>query len=262
VVQTKENFPAGLSVLILAHNEEKTIEACLRQVADVCRGMPFPFEMIVVNDGSQDQTAEIAERVMSELRSQRVPDDKYEQMRIVTNPKNLGYGGAYKAGVMAARFASCVSVGAVNAIQKASLAHIFSHSGRKDMILSYIANPEVRPPLRRLISRNWVRLLNFLFGYDLKFYHGCNIYPTAHLRAVDISNTHAFFIDILIPFLMKGLTYEMVPMVLQPRLDDSKSSTFKLKNVLSVLRALARHWWAHCLYRNPCRSKKHGDYLT
>jgi glycosyltransferase involved in cell wall biosynthesis len=63
----------------------RTFEVLEMYVAD--------YEVIVVNDGSQDQTA----RVLDELRSKYAP-----RMRVITHPKNLGYGGALRSGFRAA----------------------------------------------------------------------------------------------------------------------------------------------------------------
>jgi glycosyltransferase involved in cell wall biosynthesis len=51
------------------------------------------YELIVVNDGSRDQTGEVLE----ELRQRYGP-----RMRVVTHPQNLGYGGALRSGFEAA----------------------------------------------------------------------------------------------------------------------------------------------------------------
>jgi len=47
------------------------------------------YEVIVVNDGSQDNTGEVLER----LRREFAP-----RMRVVTHPENRGYGGALRTG--------------------------------------------------------------------------------------------------------------------------------------------------------------------
>ena len=57
-----------VSVLVPAYNEARTIEGVVRRVAD----LPLKTEIVVVDDGSDDATAEILERLRGELESLRV----------------------------------------------------------------------------------------------------------------------------------------------------------------------------------------------
>jgi glycosyltransferase involved in cell wall biosynthesis len=52
------------------------------------------YEVIVVNDGSRDKTAEVLEQLQHELGP---------LLRVVTHPKNRGYGGALRSGFAASR---------------------------------------------------------------------------------------------------------------------------------------------------------------
>ena len=62
-----------------------TVIATLRDITD-------DYEVIVVNDGSSDHTAE----VLAELQS------VYSELRVITHEKNRGYGGALRSGFQAA----------------------------------------------------------------------------------------------------------------------------------------------------------------
>ncbi len=77
-----------LSVVIPAYNEEKGIEEISRRVLgveDALRQVGVDhLELIVVDDGSQDRTAEIAGAI--------------DGVRLIKHAKNRGYGGALKTG--------------------------------------------------------------------------------------------------------------------------------------------------------------------
>ena len=93
-----------ISIVLPAYNEEKRILASLMQLRDelpnvlttiLGKDLGGSFEVIVVNDGSSDRTAEIVCDYMA-----RFPDF---ELKIIELPANRGKGYAVKTGVNAAR---------------------------------------------------------------------------------------------------------------------------------------------------------------
>lgn len=74
-----------MSVVIPVYNEEKTIREVLRQVF----ALPIDKEVIIVDDGSSDGTAEI-------LRHEY--EGKFPQVKVRYNFSNMGKGAALRAG--------------------------------------------------------------------------------------------------------------------------------------------------------------------
>ncbi|MEU6719073.1 dolichyl-phosphate beta-glucosyltransferase [Nonomuraea sp. NPDC046802] len=79
-----------LSVVIPAYNEEGRLGRTLAQVADHLRGTPLSWEIVVVDDGSADGTAEVAERAAA----------SEPRVRLVRDPVNGGKGHAVRSGVL------------------------------------------------------------------------------------------------------------------------------------------------------------------
>jgi glycosyltransferase involved in cell wall biosynthesis len=78
----------SISAFFPAYNDEGTIGQMVDYMVRTLQAVTADFEVIVVNDGSRDNTAQVlAER-------QR----RYPQLRIITHEKNKGYGGALKSG--------------------------------------------------------------------------------------------------------------------------------------------------------------------
>lgn len=87
--------PGGvsLSVFFPAYNDAPSLPALLDKTFAVLPRCAGDFEVIVINDGSQDATGE----VLAELRRKYAP-----HLRVVTHPENRGYGGALRSGFAAA----------------------------------------------------------------------------------------------------------------------------------------------------------------
>ena len=79
----------SLAVVVPMYNEAQGAEECVRRVSAVLDGLHHPSALIVVDDGSTDQTAEILSRLRADL-PRLVP---------VSHPGNRGYGAALRTGV-------------------------------------------------------------------------------------------------------------------------------------------------------------------
>jgi glycosyltransferase involved in cell wall biosynthesis len=82
----------GLSVFFPAYNDSGTIASLVITALKTAERLTPDFEVIVVNDGSADATADIADELAR----------TYPQVRVVHHAKNRGYGGALRSGFAAA----------------------------------------------------------------------------------------------------------------------------------------------------------------
>ncbi|MGH7930936.1 MAG: glycosyltransferase family 2 protein [Candidatus Binatia bacterium] len=78
-----------LSVLIPVYNEERTVEEVVRRV----KAVPISKEIILIDDGSQDQSRQILERLRRE--NERVADSSSE-LKVIFKPSNQGKGAAIR----------------------------------------------------------------------------------------------------------------------------------------------------------------------
>jgi glycosyltransferase involved in cell wall biosynthesis len=86
-------FPS-LSVFFPAYNDAFSLPALVRKTFATLERYVADYEVVVVDDGSRDRTAEVLE----ELRLEFSP-----WLRVVTHAHNRGYGGALRSGFAAAR---------------------------------------------------------------------------------------------------------------------------------------------------------------
>ena len=84
---------ASFAVVIPMFNEESGAEECVRQVCAQLSQLTNRAVLIVVNDGSQDNTAAILHDVSL----------RHANLKVVTHTRNSGYGSALRTGVLHAQ---------------------------------------------------------------------------------------------------------------------------------------------------------------
>jgi dolichol-phosphate mannosyltransferase len=229
----------SLSVLVPALNEEKGLEATVLQLLGMASGMGHDFEIIVVDDGSSDATATIARRL-----SGHDP-----RVRLLQNERNMGLGYSYLRGVREARKTHFVYIPGDNSWPPDSVAEIFRHLGKADVVTSYATNPEVRVGYRRVLSSLYTTIVNALFGLRMRYYNGLTIYPMDVLRA-NLPTTHGFGFqaETLLKALYAGASVVEVAVAIDETAAQA-SKAITVRNIVSVVDTVGRTFVALRLRR-------------
>ena len=85
---------ASLSVFFPAYNDAPSLPALLATTFATLAAHVADYEVIVINDGSYDNTAKVLEKLQRQY---------HPNLRVITHRKNRGYGGALRSGFEAAR---------------------------------------------------------------------------------------------------------------------------------------------------------------
>jgi glycosyltransferase involved in cell wall biosynthesis len=246
----------SLSVIIPAYNEGSVIATTLAEVLWAIDGKFAEYEIIIVNDGSSDNTG----RIIDDLAANN------PHVLAVHNKRNLGFGASYRKGIELAHMKYVGIFPGDNEVTASSIAAILDYVGHADIVVPYTMNMEVRPYMRRVLSRLYSLILNMLYCCELQYYNG----PAIHLRAVLLNapvNTNglAFLSTLLIRLVRSGHSFIEVGMYLRPR-QAGKSSALKLKSILSVLAAnvcLVKNifWDDRKAYAKPIHRVQHHDIV-
>ncbi len=149
---------ATLSVVIPAYNEESGIkEIALRVLAvkdDLAKVGVDQLELLVVDDGSHDRTAEITSQI--------------EDVRLIRHPQNRGYGAALKTGFSAAKGDLIGFLDADGTYPPESFPELCREAlnGSELVIGSRMAGAESRMPLTRKIGNLFFASLLTLFSHQ------------------------------------------------------------------------------------------------
>lgn len=84
----------GLSLIVPIYNEINGISSSIKSLKTIKTKINFPFEIILVNDGSNDGTESILKKNIKK-------DIKF---KLVNNVLNLGYGASLKRGIKLAKY--------------------------------------------------------------------------------------------------------------------------------------------------------------
>ncbi len=147
----------SVSVVIYGFNEAENVARSVREAKGFLDNSVEDYEVLVVDDGSTDGTAEAAESVVQEA-----PD----RMRVLRHPTNRGIGEALRTGFGAARKDWLVALPADGQVPPEELAQLFdvlAQDPQLDLVTCHFPDrfEEADGPLRRLLSRG-LRLVLWL----------------------------------------------------------------------------------------------------
>ncbi len=240
----KERRPS-ISIIIPCLNEDGNLRGTVNCVKEALKesGRFSDYEMLIFNDFSIDNTGKLAEEIKKEEKG----------IRVIHNPKNMGFGYNYTEGVRLAKKDYIIMVPGDNEIPAEAIKKIFGKVGMADIVIPYTANPEVRPLSRRVISRLFVILINILFGMGIRYYNGTCVIKSALLKKVPLKTWgFAYMAAILVRLLKSGASFTEVGVDIRPR-QTGKTKAFRLKNIVSVLSAILSLFW-------EVRVKERGRY--
>lgn len=224
----------SISIIVPALNEERnlrpTVETILRSVDDRFSR----FEIIIFNDNSSDSTPQIAEELKKSNKN----------IRVIHNPKTMGYGYNFKKGVELAENEYITIFPGDDDLYEDSILAVFKLIGRADCVISHTTNvPCDRTLMRRIISRCFTIFLNTVFRLNLCYYNGVVIHRADIIKNLPLGTYgFAFQADALTKILRSGHSFVEVGIVLKGR-RYGKTKAFKMSNVISVVKTAAGLFW-------------------
>ncbi|HOX38327.1 MAG TPA: glycosyltransferase family 2 protein [Candidatus Brocadiia bacterium] len=194
-----------ISVVIPAHNEEEPLPLLIPEVAAVLSGTGRSFEIIVINDGSTDATAER----LKELRA------RFPALKIISFARRAGQSAGLDAGFKAARGKAVVTMDADGQNDPRDIPMMLEKLAEYPVVFG-VRQKRKDTIVKRAASRigNWYR--NALTGESVKDC-GCSLkaFRSECVKGLMLYNSmHRF-----LPSLMKFREYKFieVPVNHRPR---------------------------------------------
>ncbi|MBI2094672.1 MAG: glycosyltransferase family 2 protein [Candidatus Omnitrophica bacterium] len=147
----------SLSVFFPCYNEAENVGTLIRESVEMADRYGVDYEIVVVDDGSRDRTAEI----VSEWR------EKNPRVRLVRHSENKGYGAAVRSGFENAAKDLVFMTDGDRQFRVAEIEKLFSKIDSCDVVTGYRIGRRDKG-YRRLNGRLWTALTRFLFGLPVR----------------------------------------------------------------------------------------------
>lgn len=137
----------SVSVILPAYNEGDNILSIIIKSREVLSGYFKDWEIIVVDDGSKDNTRYIVEKVSQEDR----------RIRIISHVKNVGYGGALRTGFRNSRYNLIFFTDSDSQFDMEEIRSLLPYLEQSDMVAGYRIRRA--DPMHRLLNAwlyNWL----------------------------------------------------------------------------------------------------------
>ncbi|MDI6735742.1 MAG: glycosyltransferase family 2 protein [bacterium] len=133
-----------VSIVIPAYNEEKGIGALIDEIKEKMKG--YEYEMLVVDDGSFDNTAKIV---------------REKDVVLIQHTENRGYGAALKSGIRKAKYDTIAITDADGTYPISEMPELIKYLGEYDMVVG--ARNKQKIPLIRKPAKFFLNMLaNYL----------------------------------------------------------------------------------------------------
>lgn len=223
-----------LSIFFPFWNEEKNIEAVVREAIPVAESVAEKWEMILVDDGSSDNTLVLAKELSK----------KSSKITVISHMPNRGYGGALKEGLSYAKYQYIVFIdgdGQFDFSEVVKFVDVIKHA---DVVIGY--RKKRKDNIGRHILMQLLKVWDFVFfGFTFKDIDcGFKMFRKKAVEKIMPLRSEGAMIttEILAKAKIKKLTIKEVEVTHYPRTRGNQSGA----SISVVIRAILESfilWW-------------------
>lgn len=234
-----------LSLVLPAFNEEANIRQVVERAVEILPTYCRDWEVIVVNDGSRDRTAEVA----AELKAAHPG-----RVEVVTHPRNRGYGAALTSGFTAASGDYIMFMDADRQFDIADISRLVPFVGVYDIVAGYRIKRS--DPVHRVINAKIFSLaVTLLFGVRLRDIDcAFKIFRANLLKGMELTSPGALInTEIQAKASRQGATRVEVGVNHYPRVAGAPSGA-SLRVITRAMGEIVKLWWRMQSYQPPAQT--------
>ena len=225
-----------LSIIIPAFNEAESVATVARGIRETMEASQVPFELLVVDDGSSDETAARAEAAGA---------------RLIRHPMNSGYGHALKTGIRQSRYDWCAIIDADGSYPIDRLPDLFAHTPAFDMVVGARTGKDYwGSPGKRIARWALLKMVHFVVGSRIPDVNsGLRVFrkDIAIAHSSRISSGFSFTTTLTLAMILDERFVHYVPIDYYPRV--GKAKVRYRRDTLRMLQILVQG----VLYYNPLK---------
>ncbi len=156
-VDSNRSAAYSISVFFPCYNEQDNVAETVEQAISVLKKLQADFEVIIVDDGSSDATAGIADELARQ----------HSTVKVVHHPNNLGYGAALQSGFKAATKELVFYTDGDGQFDINEMPPLLPLTEKYDVVSCYRLNRR-DPLLRKINGWCWTKLVCLLFKMRIR----------------------------------------------------------------------------------------------
>ncbi len=221
---SNQQTPVSISVFFPCYNEQENVARTTQQAVDVLEKLEADFEVIIVDDGSTDDTGKIAEQIAQQD----------SRVKLVRHQTNLGYGAALKSGFKAAAKELVFYTDGDGQFDINEMPPLIPLIEQYDIVSCYRLNRQDNL-VRKINAWCWTKLGCFLFSMKIRDIDcAFKLYKREIFDNIKLSSSGALIdTEILARALRKGYTVTQTGVHHYPRTAGSQTGA----NIKVILRA-------------------------
>ncbi len=202
---------------------------CVHNLVPILKDYTSSFQIIIVDDGSSDNTYNVAKEL----------SEQYQSIEVIKNTKNLGIGRSYKKAISYANSKYITWFPTDGEIAAKELIDSLKLLDQYLCIVTYPVNGElVRSKFRFILSTYYQKLYRLLFVANVKYFNACTIFNTEMLKAIKTKSTgFTFSAETVITYLhsykMNDNLLKQMPITLSPR-HSGTASAIRIKVLIEI----------------------------
>jgi glycosyltransferase involved in cell wall biosynthesis len=218
----------NISVIVPVYNEGEAVKEVINELQKQIKRVDIEYEIIVVDDGSNDNTKEVLKSLSKDI-------------KIITHPENMGYGEAILTGIKNAKYEYVATIDADGSYLAEDMINLISEIEGYDLVIGARKGKEfwgsmLKHPARLL----FLFLAEFTVGEKIPDVNsGLRIFKKSsflELKFPAICRGFSFSSTMTLAFLAEGKFVKFVPISYLPR--KGKSKVNYIRDTLRTLQVL------------------------